>query len=529
LWALFSALRRNRYHGGLLASTVIVPLFVLWGVLEDSIRAIIPLLGTTPRGVFYALSGMAALALIGFVAFRNGNDPKALRATLLTTTTAVLAAFLVAMLLLAPIFGRRAGWLITAYLAAIIVSVCIVWRYNGDLNVATRSMNWFALILLALYGAVLLFNRAEQPEIVPKPLAVAQPASSAVFPDIYVFALDGYARSDVLRSAYAYNNQAFEESMKKLGFEIADQSRANYPQAELSLASLLNMDYLPALIDSDQEREHAGMQHVFALYHNNRLFSIVRDRGYEVKVFSPGLESLEPRSSEVTRLTPPGAFGEFEMVLIDRTVASRIFQAYYYWRYDNPAYWRYAFRRARILYMFDEMPRLAQEQVERPRLIYAPMLVPEPPYLFTRDGGRAQPFGPGSLANDTAFRGRESEYRAAYLDQVHFVNKKLIETAGKIIDTSKRPVVVLILSSRGAPPSLDGQPDTAAERFDTLLMARFPTPSTDPSTQFRDDLSLVNVFGTTLNRAFGANAPLHPDETFTVSEDRPFLAPSPAP
>jgi len=524
LWVAFSVLRGNRYHGGLLASALIVPCFVLWGVLEDFIRGIIPIMSATPRGTFYALFGVFALAVIGFVSYRYAKDTVALRRAVVLSAVALVVTLLVATFVLAPIFGRRAAWLITAYLMAVVAGLWFAWRYDGDCKIATRSMNWFALILLALYGAVLVVNRTPQPDLAPRPLAVAPASTDDTSPDIYVLALDGYASSDVLRTAYAYNNLAFEEEMKSLGFEIATQSRANYPQAELSLASMLNMDYLPELLASDSERESAGMQHVFALFHKNRVFSIARERGYDVMVFSPGLESLEPRAEDVTVLTPPGVLGEFEMVLIDRTIASRIIQAGYYLRYNNPAYWRYAFRRERILYMFDELPRLARVESAKPRLVFATMLVPEPPYLFTRDGGRAQPFGPGSLANDRMFRGRESEYQEAYLDQVHFVNQKLAEAARLIIESSKRPVAILILSSRGAPPALTRQPDATVERYRNLLMARFPQPATDPANAFRDDLSLVNVFPLTMNRLFGAGLPLRPDVTYTVAENRPFVS-----
>ena len=526
LWVVFSVLRRNRYHGGLLASALIVPLFVVWGVLEDTIRAVIPLYGTQSRAMFYVLFAAGILALIGLVGYRFRKDPRALRAAMLTASIAAVGGLLIATFLLAPIFGRRAAWLITVYLMASAGVVTLVWKFPGDLQVATRSLNWFALILLALYGAVLIVNRAPAPVIAPRALTIAastQATPAAELPDIYVIALDGYARSDTLRSAYAYNNLPFEQEMRGLGFQFVEHCVANYPQAVLSLAATLNMDYLANLLP-ESEREQAGMRHVFALYHENRLFQVMRDHGYQILSFSPGLESLEPRSESVQRLAPEQALGEFEMVLFDRTFASRVMQAYYFLRYKNPAYWRYDFRRERILYAFDEMGRLAQQGAPSPRVIFANLLLPEPPYLFTRDGGMAQPFGPGSLPVDKSFRGMESEYQAAYLDQLHFTNKKIAETARKIVETSKRPAVVLVMSSRGAPPTLERQSGATEERFSNLLAVRFPTPSEAPDTAFYDTVSLVNVFRLTLNRVLGAQLPLLADETYVSAEDHPFVA-----
>ena len=522
LWILFTVLRKDRHHGGLLASAVIVPLLVVWGALEEAIRAVIPLLSTMPRGTFYGLIGAVAIALIAAVAYSKRGDRAALRQVLTIGLLIFGISLVLATFVLAPVFGRRAAWLITGYCVATLLGVRAVWNYHGDYKAATRSLNWFATILLVLYACVLLVNGPRQPQVTATPLAVAQQSPpKEQLPDIYLLALDGYARSDVLRSAYAYNNLSFEQEMKGLGFRIAGQSTANYPQAALSLTALLNADYLENLLKDPAERNAALMTAVFAHYHENSVFTTLRGLGYRIESFSPGLESLEPRQDNVVRLEPPRALGEFEMVLMDRTFASRLMQAVYYARYKNPAYWRYAFRRDRIIYAFDEMARRAKEQNDVPRLIFANLLIPEPPYLFTRDGGRAQPYGPGSLGGDRSFRGLESEYREAFLGQVYFTNQKLIESTKQIIDSSKRPSVIIVLSGRGAPPALERQPGAADERFMNLLMVRFPEGVNATVPQWRDSLSLVNVFRVVLNQIANSQLELLEDKTVVPQESKP--------
>jgi hypothetical protein len=119
------------------------------------------------------------------------------------------------------------------------------------------------------------------------------------------------------------------------------------------------------------------------------------------------------------------------------------------------------------------------------------------------------------------FRGRESEYQAAYLDQIYFTNQKLVQTSKRIVESSKRPAVIVILSSRGAPPALERQANPAKERFRNLLMVRFPPEYSEG--EWRDSISLVNVFRLVLNHALDARLPLLEDKTFVSSEEKPFL------
>lgn len=527
VWAVGWAALGDRYRAGLIASSILVPLIVTWGVLEDLISAVVPFLATWTPAAFYAVYVCIFGAVVAFLVYRDRSNIAKIRRVLLAAALLAGIGLVTASFALAPLFGRRAAWMIAAYLIATVFVIAAAWRYEGDFKRATRSLNWFAAILLGLYAASVFVSRSPAGGISVSPLPLSESVSQIPkdrLPDIYFIALDGYARSDILRSEFSYNNLTFEDGMKTNGFQIVPESHSNYTQAVLSLTACLNMEYLHAM-GAPAARTGADMNHAIRLYHDNRVFKTLREIGYSIVAFSPGLESLEPRSEGVAVLAPPHSVGEFEMVLLDRTVASRVMQAVYYLKYQNPAYWRYAFRRERILYAFDEMARLAQTESSAPRLIFANLLIPEPPYLFTRDGGRAQPFGQGSLAIDRRFRGRESEYRAAYLDQVHFTNQKLLETTQRIIEGAKRPSVILIASSRGAPVFLERSTAPPETRYRNLILVRFPDGTAD--SHLYDSMSLVNLFRVTLNRIVDAGLPILEDRIIDTSEESPFqLAPA---
>jgi hypothetical protein len=65
-------------------------------------------------------------------------------------------------------------------------------------------------------------------------------------PDIYVIIADEYARSDTMRKTFGVDDSAFLDSLRNMGFVVARGSQCNYSRTTPSLASFLNMEYLPA-------------------------------------------------------------------------------------------------------------------------------------------------------------------------------------------------------------------------------------------------------------------------------------------
>ncbi|MCP4639818.1 MAG: hypothetical protein GY851_05270 [bacterium] len=528
LWLVLRVVVRDRYRAGLFTSLIVFTFFVLWGVLEDLIYRVVPLLSGWPPVVFYVGYGVLGTAGVGAIAWRHRRRPTFLAALTVGLGVAALAWLAIATFLLSPVFGRRAAWLITGYLFVFVGGVVVVLRFRGDLQVATRSANAFAGVLVLLYLAVLGFNAPWGLAPVVPPLDIqAARAPGPDDPDIVVIALDGYGRSDVLSDVYGYNNLTFEQAMKREGFIIAGGSTSNYAEAELSLISLLNMDSVGALLSG--AADGGGIEpRLGTLLHDNRTFRFLKERGYTLMSFSAGLEVFEPRPPVDERLCPDRSLREVEAVLLGRTVASRVMQVVYYLKYRNPAYWRFELRRKRVEYALEEMSRLVGESHDTPRLIVANLLIPEPPFLFTRTGERAEPFGEGSLAIDLMFRGTQSEYRQAYIEQLHYVNTRMVRSAASIINEASRPTVVLVVSATGANSLRVAAAATGPrpERYANLIAVRMPPElkaleGAGPS-DFYDSMSLLNVMRVTFNRIFGTKLPLLSDERFVVQEFRPY-------
>jgi hypothetical protein len=115
------------------------------------------------------------------------------------------------------------------------------------LNISSGIAVVYAIYLLTAFFYTAskdpLSNWSRTPNLPEDEIKVNQ----TYLPDIYYIILDGYARSDILRDIYDYDNSDFIDELSSRGFYIAAESRSNYTQTDLSLVSSLNFEYLDYL------------------------------------------------------------------------------------------------------------------------------------------------------------------------------------------------------------------------------------------------------------------------------------------
>ncbi len=139
-------------------------------------------------------------------------------------------------------------------LAVVIVPLAgVTWRARGDLRAAAIVLDVFGGSLVVLVASSILYFAVRhadaswlEPRSRPKECSVAQPAD-ARHPMIFHIVLDGYGRGDTLDELYGLDNSDFIGWLEGHGFFVATKSRSNYTHTVLSLASMLNMEYLDEL------------------------------------------------------------------------------------------------------------------------------------------------------------------------------------------------------------------------------------------------------------------------------------------
>jgi hypothetical protein len=375
-------------------------------------------------------------------------------------------------------------------------------RLNSGLNFAAAVLAGFVVVQSLLN----LMATDEDKSTTSLAAATATGTRSGVAdPDIYFIVLDGYARADILREYYGFDNTPFLNELRELGFQVSDASRANFAWTFLSLGSALNLDYVQPLLGERLDRESRDRKEIYRLLRDNRASHFLKQRGYRT-VHLQSTWGGTGTNAFADEFIPcqTGMFGTEYL----RAVAD--------------ASWLRAFSSKLSLDVANchlkNFETLAdQAKSASPKFVFAHFLPPHHPYLFDREGHILRR---ATVSDQFEFQKRLWEDRDSYVDQLIFVNRRIAEVVGRILKDSSHPPVIMLLSDHG-PNLKDGimVPEERRIRFANLTAMFLPSA---PSDFLPSDATPVNHLRRVFNLYFGARLAILPDRFFASSYQRPF-------
>lgn len=245
-------------------------------------------------------------------------------------------------------------------------------------------------------------------------------------PDIYYIILDMYARPDVQKSSFGYDNTEFVNYLRKKGFYVATDSHSNYTRTLLSLASSLNSDYL-ANLDQDGSMD-SNQKMLRRMIRNNRIVRILKQSGYNYVLMSSGWEvSADNDQADIVLPNDIITITEMERVLIKKSIFD------IWWKDSVP------YLRPYVKHCFEDMAKLPQ--TKGPKFTFAHFVCPHEPWLFDKNGN--EPTNPATPEMPMA-------WRKNYTDQVHYVNVMVKRLIDRILATSETPPIIIIQGDHGA-------------------------------------------------------------------------------
>jgi hypothetical protein len=403
-------------------------------------------------------------------------------------------------------------------LSVVLLLLCglFVWLINRraarDSNRLTNACNVAAAALFGILLGRLAGGLWHQHQLMPDAMGEDSGAGRTTSvlgynPDIYYIILDGYARADVLREYYGFDNGPFLGELEKRGFAVNDASNANYYWTFLSLASSLNYDYLqnfaPGILsDAAASRGRGGFGQISQTLQDNRAAHFLRARGYR-------FVHLKSSSPETVR----NPYAD-EQVGCD----GRLFDDEYFRAIAEVSWLKALGSMATTDLAECHQYRLQAlgDQAKRkgPKFVFAHFLPPHHPYLFDRDGNVIRHV---TLSNQFDFQARLWENKAAYLDQLRYANRTLLEVLDRIIAESEHPPIIIVQSDHG-PNLRDGLTLEQAMALRFANFAAYLLPGAAPQALPRNTAP-VNQFRHLFNYYFEAGLPILADRNF-VSEFR---------
>jgi len=480
-----------------------------------------------------AISISAALLLFLLLSMISRNWQKAA----IATTYCVLLFFtygqIYELLQKYQVFGFSLGrhrYLVIIYGVLLLVGLYWIFRKLKDTTTLTTMLNLLGILLL-IYPIFRITNYAIHTNIIEQKISDNPTTSFPLVPknpkklqDIYIIVLDSYTRSDALLRDYGFDNSPFLNSLRSMGFYVADCSRANYPKTNGSLAALLNMDYLPNL-NANLASQGLNPNDSWVLIKHSQVRNMLESIGYKTVAFDSGFEWSRLSDSDVY-LKYSGEPYEMQVlqpfeVMLLRTTALLIWSdsvykslpGYTNTSFNNPNF-NFEDHINRQLYILDQLPRLVS--LPGPKLVFAHIIIPHYPFVFKPNGDIVT--DPRFFDHLTVQPSDASLRVEGYTNEIQFVNRRMTEILNNLVTKSNIPPIILLMGDHG----LEG------ENRELNLSAYYLPENGEQS--LYPSITPVNSFRIIFDTYFGTNFGLLEDKSYVeeggvISETSPECLP----
>ena len=330
----------------------------------------------------------------------------------------------------------------------------------------------------------------------PSPVRSAKGLASSS-PDLVFVLLDGYPRADTLERRFDFDNGPFLDRMAAVGFDVAARSRSNYNTTMLTLASMMNATHADALMPEPPTDLATQVRSLGRLIAEGTELEAARSAGYEIVTIPSPFTGLTLHGAD--RVVDVGAVTDFELAVLQSTVLPLILP-----EWIGP--WLADVHRSGVDRAFAELGRLADEPRKGPRLVFAHMMVPHPPYLFAADGDPVDPwpcFPTTCMLWDAGYVHGDANYARA-VAQIQYTNELTLEVARRWASAGNAAVIVF--SDHGHRLDLEDEDEMLAN----LTLSHTP----DRPGLFSDDVTPVNMIPVLLNAYAGQARPLTTDQSY---------------
>ncbi|HKH61438.1 MAG TPA: sulfatase-like hydrolase/transferase [Flavitalea sp.] len=319
------------------------------------------------------------------------------------------------------------------------------------------------------------------------------PCDSCKAPSVYLVVMDEYMGAEGLKEYFHYSNSSFENFLDSREFRVFKNSKSNYQRTLFSMASILNMRYIPELSEGEMDERYAYNK-VLSLLRNNVVCNIFQHNGYKTINLSPF--EIRNAPSEIISTELPQ---RIELIAA-QTMVYRIVKYMPGWLADLKIIARSKKGELTIVDANElAMKRaltIAEGQGTSPVFAYVHLMMPHPPFVFD------------SLGRKTGFWSQNLspvETDKAYFQYLVYTNHRIEKFIQQLQQATMHKAVIALMSDHGYRAAAQSDIQHAYQTLNAIFL---PDRNYGP---WYDGMSNVNQFRMLLNSVFGQRLPLLKD------------------
>ena len=396
-----------------------------------------------------------------------------------TLTSIVLILFFAYEAILNALTDTKLGELILpydpnllwSYGISLTVAITGLWLWKNPSRQVTEYLNMASLILIVFPIISLITHKisVENHKLFSSPSSI----NSAIpynyigpKPDIYYIILDGYMRKDVMNEFWRFDNSEFIKSLENRGFYVAPKSRSNYQTTWLSLASSLNMEYLPENLSIDTTQSINNIPFIEAIA-QNRVAKFLKSIGYQY-IHLPHNAALTKKNNQADIIiTNKKYISPFSQHILNKTFLKT---------FKLLSLNEIQIKRREILHGFKKLEDIPHN--EEPTFTYAHFLIPHGPHAFNSKG---------------EFPAKNISESEKYFEEILFANKKINHLVDYLQQNSKTPPIIIIQGDHGflAPETYRPDANGIKQRYSNLSAYYLPNKKNE---KLYETITPVNSF-----------------------------------
>jgi hypothetical protein len=324
------------------------------------------------------------------------------------------------------------------------------------------------------------------------------PCTKAGLPDVYLIIADEYAGNKDLVDICGFDNTFFLDSLRKKGFFVANNSRSNYNYTTYSMASILNMEYLPL---KEKQVKKVDDVYILKLIFDNKVTAFFKNTGYKFYNYS-AFDISDQAAQSNNSFIPIRTTLFTSQTLLNRlkkdvwlNVARKLNL--------RSVLKNYAFRNLQYnQQIYANTMDIVHSSDKTPKFVYTHLQLPHFPYYYDKKGNK--------YLYEKLLKSQPGD-RKMYTEYVQYTNQLLLKLVCEITHYNSTPPVIILMSDHGYRCFPDG-----AEAYAFLNLFSVYMPDRNYS-HFNDSLTNVNVFPTLLNTLFCQQLPVRKDTTIKIS------------